>query len=760
MNYILFEKSAINILVGKKEFQSTEFIEGRQFIELLQGKIASVNFHSLCVHITEQNNIFFVGERCEKDFLLIDLEQSKLLSKETNPDDLLLVLQKVFRTAIRIWDVHPFTSSERLNGSKSIVFPFVYGDHRRIVVEREPNCERLRKRGINRPLLVYKYGTDDAPKREEIADTEVLRDAGELYLKLTHEFQQHFRAVNDIPSTYGSLPLLHTSTGSQVSDGGFMYLHYSQRLEQLTTTQKKVVEDDNLSSPIRIDGPAGTGKTTSMIMRAWRLLEKARVENLPFNIVFFSHSDSTDFEAKQAFSIFENSDYYTSRENPQKILFTTLFDFCIQCIGAQKSEIIEYNAGDAKQSQRILIEEALNHVLKTVYKSYKPLLSEELKNSFNEEQTPKAILISMLQHEFGVQIKGRTDCTIEEYYKLPYIDNALHAKHLKDKEFVFSIFKEYQKMLEASNVFDIDDITLQALSQWNAPFWRRERGNSGFDYIFVDEMHLFDINEQHAFHYLTKSAEQKQIPICFALDYSQALGDRGNIQQDYIKEAFGQATEKKYKTIFRSSQQITDFCASISAAGALMFQSSYKNPYDTPTSGFTSQEEALCQKPCLFMYMSDEEMINAIKTHIDVCRKETNCKNSDIAIISFEPSLLQKDNIELLSGKIQSKITLLKDRQLEKPIRTEDHMILSSPYNVNGLEFKCVILVGVDEGRVPQSAGVNDISVNYIKYIAFNQLYLTSSRAKYRLILMGNDNHGISSCLNYALTNETIEQKQ
>lgn len=160
-------------------------------------------------------------------------------------------------------------------------------------------------------------------------------------------------------------------------------------------------------------------------------------------------------------------------------------------------------------------------------------------------------MISMLQHEFSIQIKGRTDCTIEEYYQIPRISNALPVETQKDKEFVFSIFLEYQNMLRISSVYETSS--------------------------------------------------------------------------------------------------------------------------------------------------------------------------------------------------------------LSRSIKTDDPIILSDPYNVNGLEFKCVILFGVDEGRLPQNTGVSDISANYIKYIAFNQLYLASSRAKYRLILIGNSLHGVSSCLQYALESGKLE---
>ena len=762
--YLLFEKSAVEVLVNKIEFQSTEFSLGMELIEYICGDKQSnkqgIQLGGLCICDSGQGTLF-VGSACEKTFLLFDLVQCNILQERKAPESLLLVFQKVFRTAIRIWNHQPFTSSERINGSKSIVFPFVFTDHRRVVIERAPKCDRLTKRGIDRPLLVYKYGAEDAPRGEEIADTSVLRDGGEQYLSLIPTFQRFFQDLekHQLDSQPIDKPLLHTTANTYVSDGGFMCLSYEQQLAKMTVTQRQVVESDNIVSPIRIDGPAGTGKTASMILRAYHLLKSAREKGSPFSIAFFAHSESTKCEIENAFSLLENADSFLSDKSSQHIVFTTLFSYCIKTINVNISQVIEHDANNAKQFQRILIEDSLDKVYREKFRTFKPLLSEELCNVFNAQITPKGVLISMLQHEFSVQIKGRTDGSIEEYYQIPRISNALPVENQKDKEFVFSIFLEYQNMLRISSVYDIDDITVQALAQWNAPIWRRERRDFGFDYIFVDEMHLFNINEQHTFHYLTKSVEQKQIPICFALDYSQAIGDRGNTNRDYIETALGKAERNDYKTVFRCSQQITDFCAAISASGALMFQNDYRDPYDVPSSGFTRQEELFCDIPRLYMYANDDDMIKSIKIHVDKCKQETLCKNYDIALISFDDTLLLPENVEQLSTTLGKKIHVLKSRQtssLNRSIKTDDPIILSDPYNVNGLEFKCVILIGTDEGRVPQNTGVSDISANYIKYIAFNQLYLASSRAKYRLILLGNNLHGVSSCLQYALQSNKI----
>ena len=123
MKYILFEKSAICTIAGETSFQSIEFPLGSQLIQFLRNGIGE-NHKIGAIRIkSNDDGIFFVGKDCEKSFLLLDLVQSQLLEKESNDSDLLLALQKTFRTAIRIWNKLPFTSSERVHETKSILFP-------------------------------------------------------------------------------------------------------------------------------------------------------------------------------------------------------------------------------------------------------------------------------------------------------------------------------------------------------------------------------------------------------------------------------------------------------------------------------------------------------------------------------------------------------------------------------------------------------------------------------------------------------------
>lgn len=361
----------------------------------------------------------------------------------------------------------------------------------------------------------------------------------------------------------------------------------------------------------------------------------------------------------------------------------------------------------------------------------------------------------MLQHEFAIQIKGRTSSLFDEYLELASIPNGLPCKNKSDKQFIFSLFTDYQNQLKQVGTYDVDDVTLEALSRLNAPVWRRKRAMEGYDYIIVDEMHLFNINEQSVFHYLTRSHQQTNIPICFALDYSQAIGDRGNQQLDYAERAFGGATEtQQLNTVFRNSPQITELCAAIAASGTLMFQNDFHNPYGETQSSFTAAEEHKCAMPQLIMYENDDAMISSINTHLDAMMKSLQCKKHEIAIVSFDSHYATTKWAEDYSQTSGKKLQLL-DRcgTIQK-----DAFVLASPYDVNGLEFAGVILLAVDDGRVPQTAGVSDISKHYLMYSAHNLLYLTASRAKYRLLVLGSKVNGISPCLHYAIEGNHLER--
>lgn len=762
MKFLVFDQNAISQYVSITTLQSIEYMQSNRLIQHVRGELESEVFVNTVVEYTKEGIIFFgkksednsiIAEKREYKIFCIDLTTCDLLS-EQNANVILTVLQKSFRTVLKIWNRQPFTSSERIHGTKSIVFPFIFPDRRRIVIERS-NILRIEKRGINFPLLAYKYNAEDPPQREEVVDTRVLKLAGEIYVSKYPELQRKLKdSLDSSQAIQDAHAFEQVKATVSVERDDFIYWTYEQQYKNLTETQKFVVDYAELTSPLRVDGAAGTGKTMSLIMRAYKLLNMHKSENKPFHIIFFAHSRSTSQRNEEMFKLYPDGDIFLQQDSPQNIRFTTLLEYCAEFAKISLNALIDVDAGDAKSYQLMLIENVVNKAKENCkIRTYRPLISSDLKLVFDSEKTASNVLYSMLQHEFSVQIKGRTDGTIDTYYEISSIPNGLPCVGKKDKEFIFSLFCDYQEELQTVGSFDVDDVTMEALSHLNAPVWRRQRSAQGYDYIFADEMHLFNINEQSIFHYLTKNLSQKNVPICFALDYSQAIGDRGDVKADYIEKAFGTTVSQKYCTVFRNAPQIAEFCASIAASGTLMFQENFSNPYIETQSSFTQEEEQKSVKPILHMYSDDKSMIESINEHIEKIMRELQCKPNDIAVISFENSLVSKEGEEQLEKIFEKQFVLLDSTQR---ISTKDY-VLASPYAINGLEFKGVVLVGVDEGRVPQTMGTGDISKHFIKYSAYNLLYLASSRAKYRLIILGNKLKGRSSCLEYSISSERVD---
>lgn len=753
VKYWLFEKTAVEILVNHPDMQSLEFEVGNKFIKYLKEETNEILLTGIATKRTK-DGIIFAGGKLKKTFVLIDLEKCGI-ENQLSCAELLTLLQKLFRFCIRYWENMGFTSCEKSyknNFSAIFPFPFVAGASYHLVLKRDPRIPRLDKRGIENSLYAYKYTNDSTGLlyKEQEPDYSIFRNGGEDYLSSIPEIRKQLEESTQRESAVHN----HTQINIVESDpmkkaNIFRYLPYEQQLEKLTLSQQKVVFDMQMDSPVRIEGPAGTGKTVSMILKAITMLKRAEESNIEYHIIFLAHSKSTESAIKDYFSKLSNG-LWTEANNFQNIKITTLLDYCASYAQVSFDQLVDRDAAESKQNQRFFISEALYKAKNEYFNTYKIMMSEATIDFF-EREDPSKIEI-MLQHEFSVQIKGAADSNLDNYKKLKLLQNGIPMQTDFDKEYIFLIYKLYQESLEILNVYDTDDVSLEALARLNAPLWRRNRVIKGYDYIFVDEMHLFNLNEQQVFHYLTKDADQKSIPICFALDYSQAIGERVHANENYIEQEIKDmnVSAQKYSTVFRNSPYITELCASITASGAMLFQN-FINPYRNYQHGFTAKQESICDIPELIMYPNDHLMLASIDSHVKSMINKYKCQPCDIAIIVFDEELIEK-----ISIVEDYQINLLLDKTSSKDPLDRQKLIVTLPEYVNGLEFSGVILTGVDGARVPTKS-LLDISKNFLRYTALNQLYLCCSRAKFDVKILGNKLNGVSECLKHSLQNNTLK---
>ncbi|WP_156115945.1 UvrD-helicase domain-containing protein [Bosea sp. UNC402CLCol] len=757
MKYISVELGAIDEIVGNRFLQSIEFSEGSTLAKIIKGK-TELEFKVQKIELTVlSEGIFLTAQKVSSDsrYLVIDTQQSAIFD-EFSEGDALFVFQKMLRFAKKIWQGLALNFSERIlsNSSKALVFPF-RGFRQapyRVTLERDPNGERLAKRGDRGHfLLAYKAGHEGADANREVAELTNFRKAYESVSDVRSSLPSRLASSvsQEVPSQLKVIELPDAASFS----AGSMYRRFDDWMPMLTTQQRNFVEAP-IVGPYRIEGAAGTGKTLSLILKAVSALRTARASESDLKAVFVTHSDATKRSIAEVFTVVDFHGFSLEENSlaPQSIKICTLSELCAEQLrqAISESEFIDRDAMESKGLQLLYINEAFDEAMLADFSAHERFLTPEFAEFLKNEHSWK--IIEMLQHEISVIIKGRASENLDAYKKVPSLKYGLPATSDADKGFVYAIFRLYQNRLGQVGQFDTDDVVLTTIGQLDTPIWRRRRSREGYDAIFIDETHLFNINELHLFHHFSKS--QGPYPIIYSVDRSQAVGDRGWTTSDIansLSDSENADSETKVRTIFRSSADIINLAFSIVSSGAMLF-TNFDKPIDNISSAFTDIDEKLTSPPKYLTVPNEDALIDNAFVRAEQMQRDMDCKRSDILIVATDENIL--DRLEKWAIERNKPHLFLKkrgDALAVEGARMSSQFILGHADYVGGLEFFGVILVGVDGGRVPPTDDGTDSSRNYLSYAAHNRLYVAVTRARYRIEMLGEKARGPSKIIEPAI---------
>lgn len=755
--YLFVDAHAAEDIVSTRFLQSEDFEQGKLLAVVLQGHDVQ-NQISLHTHIIQSDGgIFFLSDKSDHhDFLVIDLESAPIF-EECSPREALVRFQKLLRFARRRWTkISPAPNEKLISGStKAIVFPYPITTQSsfRITVELAPDKNRRHKRSKGIELLAYKMGTNEGEGPAEIAPVtnfrkgiDALADAHQSLVESQRSSQLKQQAKID------SLSVTRLQEGAL--RGAIAGCDYDQWYYYLTKAQKDFVEGP-LTSPHRIEGPAGTGKTLSLVLKCIAQVRRAREQSQEHRALFVAHSAATRKAIEQMFE--PEASIERSGDNAlfalQSLKVTTLHELCGELLRYDLSDadLLDRDAFESKQSQFLYLLEALQEVIQADLPSHRPHMSAQFIDFI--ERTDEWLVADVLQHEIGVMIKGRADEDLEKYRRLPKLSYGLPVESAGDKSFAFLIFKAYQRRLQASGQFDTDDVVLSALQQLDTPIWRRRRAKEGYDAIYVDETHLFNINELSIFHRLTRT--QESFPIAYSADVAQSLGDRGWAEVGFsealrvgVETVGDKSNQTVFSSIFRCSPDIVNLAFSVTSSGATLF-TNFHDPLLAAASAFTEVEERKSLFPAYVFFPSDEAMLRECFTVAETYATEMRSSRGDVAIVVFGSELFS--SVEREAKEANKPVEVLKhrgDMEVVRKARASGRFVLSTPDYVGGLEFDAVVLVGVDKGRVPPKLSHSSFdSDNFVSYATHQRLYVAITRARFRVAILGVKARGVSDVL-------------
>ena len=741
MNFVAIDSSAIRKIVSERTLQSADYDKGHILSCVLKSGEIEEFSHEIKA-IAHNSGIYILGKNPSKKNLLIFDTTTFNGFKKTN-SEVITILQKSCRLAIKLWDKIGHSPCEKIINGTSLIallpLSFTTGQSYKVILERYPDKDRQDKRNES-SFLVFQDGYETVEPPTKLANFRKAKN-GINDIDLTTLFKPEEKQENGL-STYLNISEINDQNMQANPHMGIAYWS-----ENLTENQKKFVFSDSYGPDI-LKGAAGTGKTLSLILRCVVQLQKAQQNDRPLRAIFITHSIATKGNIENLIAS-NGGAHFIDADESQSVIVTTLQEWCINNLGNRISvtEYLDSDAFESKQLQLLYISEALDDFLINDYAGAISFISQELKDFFGRND-PWSIS-TLLQEEISTYIKGRASDDLDTYLSLARTNHTLPLKTEDDIKTILSIYNKYQDKLISLNLFDSDDITLSALKETSTPIWKRRRLNSGFDIMYIDETHLFNINELSLFHNLLKPNSNH---IVFTMDRSQASGDTAITKDDVAKELNADlANEHGLNAVFRSSEHIINLASCVLASGATLFQE-LDNPLSVAMSGHTAIFEEKCTAPYIIAKQSLDEVYRSAFSLADYITLHYGISRNDILIVPCTDRTFCE--IKKFSEAKQIHYNVIGKRgdtlAVEDAAEKNKYVIGGIEY-IGGLEFSAVIIIGADADKFPEQSNQTGESLHFINYSSFNKLYVAITRAKYQVAFITEKTQKISPLLETAV---------
>jgi hypothetical protein len=715
------------------QLHNADFEQGKELLACLEkyeeGKTSAIgNIRITCFL---NGNYVLLGEETELHGFVFDLKNSS--NGKYIIGNILQIIEKLFSFYIKKDKNYPLSNNEFHIQNTNIYFinpfGFIPGEFFKIFVSTLPDDIRDVKRGTKLFLNVGDgKGQIDYNNYNKNNYRLVIKSFHKVLEKIQHE---SFTIDQNKKFKYE----FHLQEKARLISDSFDLSFVSK---YLTIPQKEFINNDNLG-PIKLLGPAGTGKTVSLLLKSLYIAKTYENQKKAISICFVCHSEAMKDSIFTRLEMEQDGYRYLKNTSGIIIKVYSLLDWCIEfaITNFNKTSCLEVDSKDTKIMQEMLIDSAIKKFRNDEYNTFKPLLSKRFKNFFDDVDINK--LIRLIQNEISIFIKGNNIQTLHDYKKHAKKDKLLPWENESDLGAIFSIYDKYQQALLDMNKYDLDDVTNVALSYLKQGIWKRERKNLGFDILFVDELHLFDFHEINILKYMLKDQEDNHI--VYAMDITQSIGDIDIIQKNISSIAGDGLIDKNLNIIFRSSRKI------IELVNLLFYSQLYLFTNINPLINADIIETDInIKQPELIEAITDDMLVELV---FKDKRFNTNEKSKVLNVVT-DLNLLDKI-IEYMSQKHIPHVIINNRNEFSSVVRAQKESKLLFGYidYIGGLEFDFVNIIGFDKNRVPPED--NALSKEYFEHIWYRKIYVAFTRARYELKIYSNISDGRHVFLKKAL---------
>jgi superfamily I DNA/RNA helicase len=508
----------------------------------------------------------------------------------------------------------------------------------------------------------------------------------------------------------------------------------------LSSEQHAILDGDAiLQHPVRLFGPAGSGKTLLMQLMTVRRLRADHV-----SVLYATHNVAMEEFVKRRFAVLEDG-----RDSDRASLkVTTLSGFAKDLLGLRITHELENDPEHAKAAAFNFLQTAIKESLE----ENRDLIARNASlHELTATEAGRRYFDEYVRAEISSVIKGRgAVLERQDYTNSGTPLGRLHAVlNPRERGVVYDAFERYQEFLQKYGVMDPDDVAVSLLLQLRTPKWKIDRTSLGFDFVFVDEAQLFNDNERLIFALLT-NGRHSHTPVAIALDEAQRLYDPASGGPGL----YG-LLDVKRETLHlghRLSEDIARLAFFIIAESSTLYDDDFPDfPGVTLDFGERLGGE---QKPQLFT-VRPEHLAKQITRIVKRLRFEGLMQ---FAVIAHSVSVMERlrADLETLMEKESIEFSILRERGDQRDV-AKVSVVLSRPELIGGQEFDCVLCCGLEEGAVPPKVRNNPTLEMTLEQQAMREIYLAFTRARHQLFVINADGTRPSPILQRAVALGYIE---
>lgn len=286
-------------------------------------------------------------------------------------------------------------------------------------------------------------------------------------------------------------------------------LTFEQWLGELNPNQREVL--DTASGSVRIVGPAGSGKTLTLCMRAIAQIRAAELAGRPIRALFATHSWA------MAERVDDTLIGLNEGQPVSSITVYPLLQVLNDIVGGSILRGLRLLGDDSTDGRRLQIGYLIDS-LTTIGVSDIALLraqglSPECASALEGDGPARAEVVENIYEEInGVLLAEGLipgDRRKEEDYLSRARADDLPPFPLRgDRAMVLLIYREFLSRLREREFITTDQLVSDATKVLETFTWGVKRESEGFDLILIDELQLFDAQERFALALLASAPEE------------------------------------------------------------------------------------------------------------------------------------------------------------------------------------------------------------------------------------------------------------